>query len=139
MSVLILVSNGDIQRSFKICSQDQHAQAQRWLRHAQAQLMHAHLFSLAMQNQGRTLLACICLQYLSFASPPQVTSTRYHSSVQETQVSKVSKSANHRGEVSLVLALELDEYPKPFHINMLDFYGVSFVHVCSMLIGSEAI
>ena len=41
MSVLILVSNGDIQRSNRICSQDQHAQAQHWLRHAQAQLMHA--------------------------------------------------------------------------------------------------
>ena len=41
MSVLILVSNGAIQRSFRICSQDQHAQAQHWLRHAQAQLMHA--------------------------------------------------------------------------------------------------
>ena len=41
MSVLTLVSNGDIQRSNGICSQDQHAQAQHWLRHAQAQLMHA--------------------------------------------------------------------------------------------------
>ena len=41
MSILILVSNGDVQRSFRICSQDQHAQAQHWLRHAQAQLMHA--------------------------------------------------------------------------------------------------
>ena len=40
MSVLILVSNGDIQRSNRIYSQDQHAQAQHWLRHAQAQLMH---------------------------------------------------------------------------------------------------
>ena len=39
MSVLVLVSNGDIQRSNMICSQDQHAQAQHWLR--QAQLMHA--------------------------------------------------------------------------------------------------
>ena len=32
-------SNGDIQRVNRICSQDQHAQAQHWLR--QAQLMHA--------------------------------------------------------------------------------------------------
>ena len=40
MSVLILVSNGDVQRSFQMCSQDQHAQAQHWLRHAQVQLMH---------------------------------------------------------------------------------------------------
>ena len=39
MSVLIWVSNGDVQRSNRICSQDQHAQAQHWLR--QAQLMHA--------------------------------------------------------------------------------------------------
>ena len=41
MSVLILVSNGDMKRSKRICSQDQHAQAQHWLRHALAQLMHA--------------------------------------------------------------------------------------------------
>ena len=41
MSVLILVSNGDVKRSFRICSQDQHAQAQHCLKHAQAQLMHA--------------------------------------------------------------------------------------------------
>ena len=40
MSVLILISNCAFQRSNKICSQDQHAQAQHWLRHAQAQLMH---------------------------------------------------------------------------------------------------
>ena len=39
MSILIWVSNGDVQRSNRICSQDQHAQAQHWLR--QAQLMHA--------------------------------------------------------------------------------------------------
>ena len=37
----ILVSNGDVQRSNRICSRDQHAQAQHWLRYAQAQLMHA--------------------------------------------------------------------------------------------------
>ena len=41
MSVWILVSNCAFQRSNRICSQDQHAQAQHWLRHAQAQLMHA--------------------------------------------------------------------------------------------------
>ena len=35
MSVLIWVSNGDIQCSNRICSQDQHAQAQHWLRQAQ--------------------------------------------------------------------------------------------------------
>ena len=39
MSVLIWVSNCAFQRSNRICSQDQHAQAQHWLR--QAQLMHA--------------------------------------------------------------------------------------------------
>ena len=38
MSVLIWVSNRDVQRSNRLCSQDQHAQAQHWLR--QAQLMH---------------------------------------------------------------------------------------------------
>ena len=39
MSILIWVSNGDVQRSNRICSQDQHSQAEHWLR--QAQLMHA--------------------------------------------------------------------------------------------------
>ena len=34
-------SKGDVQRSLWMCRQDQHAQAQHWLRHAQAQLMHA--------------------------------------------------------------------------------------------------
>ena len=38
---MMLVSNGDIQRSKRTCSQEQHAQAQHWLLHAQAQLMHA--------------------------------------------------------------------------------------------------
>ena len=47
MSVLILSSNGDIQRSNQMCSQDQHAQAQDWLRHAQAQLMHAQAWAQA--------------------------------------------------------------------------------------------
>ena len=41
MLVLILVSNCAFQCSNRICSQDQHAQAHHWLKHAQAQLMHA--------------------------------------------------------------------------------------------------
>ena len=36
-----LVSKSAFQRSNRICSQDQHAQAQHGLRHAQAQLIHA--------------------------------------------------------------------------------------------------
>ena len=62
MSVLILVSNGDIQRSNRICSQDQHAQAQHWLRHAQAQLMHAQHWprtqSRSRQGGGCSPLPC---------------------------------------------------------------------------------
>ena len=41
MSVLHMISKGDVQRSRRNRSRDQHAQAQHWLRHAPAQLMHA--------------------------------------------------------------------------------------------------
>ena len=60
MSVLILVSNGAIQRSNRICSQDQHAQAQHWL--WQAQLMHAQHWprtqSRSRQGGGGPPLPC---------------------------------------------------------------------------------
>ena len=52
MSVLIWVSNSDVQRSNRICSQDQHAQAQHWLR--QAQLMHAHSAEAEARTQSRS-------------------------------------------------------------------------------------
>ena len=37
----LMSSKGDVQRSLRMRRQDQHAQAQHWLRHAQAQIMHA--------------------------------------------------------------------------------------------------
>ena len=54
MSVLILVSNYAFQRRNRIRRRDEHAQAQHWLRHAQAQLVHAQHWPriLSRSSQG---------------------------------------------------------------------------------------
>ena len=67
MSVLILVSNGDIQRSNRICSQNQQAQAQHWLR--QAQLMHTQQWprTQSCSRQGRPPL--LSMHELSLSMP----------------------------------------------------------------------
>ena len=41
------LSRGTSNAASRCCSQDQHAQAQHWLRHAQAQLMHAQAWAQA--------------------------------------------------------------------------------------------
>ena len=73
MSVLLMSSKGDVQRSLWMCSQDQHAQAQHWLRHAQAQLMHAqaqpYLISPRRRRGGAASLAEPDMHELSLSMP----------------------------------------------------------------------
>ena len=136
MSVLIWVSNCAFQRSNRICSQDQHAQAQHWLRHAQAQLMLASPWNhpdpcephFQQTLHGLMEEACHALE-VSFRYTRRlilIDAFVIHSWNGLAIFSDDLKSVPRRATPASHYALFHPNHTKPPKVNMLNFGDVSF-------------